>query len=66
MNPVMGMIKHPARAEVPPRHMTGPTADATETPADILATAARELPGYRIRRRLFWRYTQVYDAPGTR
>lgn len=62
-NPVMGLIKHPARADAPPTHMTAPTADPQETLADIRAAAALELPGARIRRRLFWRYTLVYDAP---
>ncbi|WP_063050897.1 class I SAM-dependent methyltransferase [Nocardia arthritidis] len=62
-NPVMGLIKHPARAETLPPHMTAPTVEPAETLADIRAAAARELPGARIRRRMFWRYTLVYDAP---
>ncbi|MGK8523829.1 class I SAM-dependent methyltransferase [Nocardia asteroides] len=62
-NPVMGVIKHPARAAAPPAHMAAPTADPKETLADIRAAVATELPGARIRRRLFWRYTLVYDAP---
>ncbi|WP_332838786.1 class I SAM-dependent methyltransferase [Nocardia bovistercoris] len=62
-NPIMGMIKHPTRAAAPPPHMRAPTADPEETLAEIRAAAALELPGARIRRRLFWRYTLVYDAP---
>ncbi|MER6004987.1 class I SAM-dependent methyltransferase [Nonomuraea angiospora] len=62
-NPIMGLAKHPARADAPPPHMTAPTAEAQETLADIRAAAAQELPGARVRRRLFWRYTLVYDAP---
>ncbi|MDX3108698.1 class I SAM-dependent methyltransferase [Nonomuraea angiospora] len=62
-NPIMGLVRHPARADVPPLHMTAPTAEAQETLADIRAAAAQELPGARVRRRLFWRYTLVYDAP---
>ncbi|WP_330276640.1 class I SAM-dependent methyltransferase [Lentzea sp. NBC_00516] len=62
-NPVMGMIKHPTRAEKLPPHMTAPTAAAKETLDDIRAAAAQELPGARIQRRLFWRYTLVYDVP---
>ncbi|MFI7226481.1 class I SAM-dependent methyltransferase [Nonomuraea angiospora] len=62
-NPIMGLVKHPARADVPPLHMTAPTAEAQETLANIRAAAAQELPGARVRRRLFWRYTLVYDAP---
>ncbi|MCT9934878.1 class I SAM-dependent methyltransferase [Planotetraspora sp. A-T 1434] len=62
-NPIMGLVKHPARADALPLHMTAPTADPQETLADIRAAAVRELPGARIHRRLFWRYTLVYDAP---
>ncbi|MFG3436693.1 class I SAM-dependent methyltransferase [Nonomuraea sp. NPDC047897] len=62
-NLIMGLVKHPARADAPPPHMTAPTAAAQETLTEIRAAAARELPGARIRRRLFWRYTLVYDAP---
>ncbi|MGK8506258.1 class I SAM-dependent methyltransferase [Nocardia asiatica] len=65
-NPVLGLVKHPARADAPPAHMAAPTADPKETLAEIRAAAARELPGARIRRRLFWRYTLVYDAPAER
>ncbi|WP_214416290.1 class I SAM-dependent methyltransferase [Sphaerisporangium fuscum] len=63
-NPIMGLVKHSARADAPPTHMTAPTADPRETLAEIRLAAARELPGARVRRRLFWRYTLVYDAPG--
>jgi SAM-dependent methyltransferase len=63
LNPVVGLIKHPARAAELPLHMTAPTADPQETLGDIRAAAAQELPGARIRRRLFWRYSLVYDAP---
>lgn len=57
-NPVMGLIKHPTRADAPPPHMTAPTAEPEETLADIRAAA----PNARIRRRLFWRYTLVDSA----
>ncbi|MBD3008254.1 bifunctional 2-polyprenyl-6-hydroxyphenol methylase/3-demethylubiquinol 3-O-methyltransferase UbiG [Streptomyces sp. 5-10] len=63
LNPVMGLIKHPARAAALPLHMTAPTTAPQETMGDIRAAAAQELPGARIRRRLFWRYSLVYDAP---
>ncbi|MEU1951717.1 class I SAM-dependent methyltransferase [Nocardia rhamnosiphila] len=62
-NPVMGMIRHPAPAEALPPHMSAPVADPRETLAEIRAAVAAELPGARIRRRLFWRYSLVYDAP---
>ncbi|WP_063057739.1 class I SAM-dependent methyltransferase [Nocardia sienata] len=62
-NPVMGMIRHPSRATAPPPHMSAPVADPRETLAEIRAAVAAELPGARIRRRMFWRYSLVYDAP---
>ncbi|MFF5011535.1 class I SAM-dependent methyltransferase [Streptomyces phaeochromogenes] len=63
LNPVMGLIKHPSRASAPPFHMTAPTTAPQETLGEIRAAAAQELPGARIRRRLFWRYSLVYDLP---
>ncbi|MFC5834489.1 class I SAM-dependent methyltransferase [Nonomuraea insulae] len=62
-NPIMGLVKHPGRADAKPLHMMAPTAEPQETLADIRDACAQELPGARIRRRLFWRYTLVYDAP---
>ncbi|WP_067971613.1 class I SAM-dependent methyltransferase [Nocardiopsis trehalosi] len=62
-NPVMGLLRHPAVADGPPPHMSAPTAEPRETLAEIRSAAARELPGARIRRRLFWRYTLLYQAP---
>ncbi|MEF2529415.1 MULTISPECIES: class I SAM-dependent methyltransferase [Streptomyces] len=65
LNPVMGLVKHPTRATTLPLHMRAPTADPQETFGDIQAAAAQQLPGARIRRRLFWRYSLVYDAPAS-
>ncbi|MER5219338.1 class I SAM-dependent methyltransferase [Streptomyces flaveus] len=62
-NPVMGMVKHPTRADALPSHMTAPTAAPQETLRDIRTAASVELPNARFRRRLFWRYSLVYDAP---
>ncbi|GAA2660513.1 class I SAM-dependent methyltransferase [Streptomyces aculeolatus] len=62
-NPLVGLAKHPARADTAPVHMTAPTAEPRETLAEIRNAAAAELPGARIRRRLFWRYSLVHDAP---
>ena len=42
--------------------MTAPTAPPETTLAEIRAAAAQVLPGARIRRRLFWRYSLVYTA----
>lgn len=41
--------------------MTAPTAEPGESMADVRRAAALYLPGSRIRRRLFWRYTLIYD-----
>ena len=62
-NPVMGLVKHPRRAHTVPEGMTAPTAPARESLAEISAEAALTLPGARIRRRLFWRYSLVWEAP---
>jgi len=37
--------------------------DPGETLADIRAAASRILPGARVRRRLYWRYTLTWTAP---
>jgi SAM-dependent methyltransferase len=63
LNPIIGLVKHPAPATEPPPHMRAPTAEPPHTLARIRAAAARELPGARVRRRLFWRHTLVYDHP---
>ncbi|MFC9894692.1 class I SAM-dependent methyltransferase [Nocardia sp. NPDC127579] len=63
-NPLLGLLKHPRVAERLPHAMTAPTAPPRETLTDIRAAARAHLPGARIRRRLFWRYSLVYDKPG--
>ncbi|MBT2267479.1 class I SAM-dependent methyltransferase [Rhodococcus erythropolis] len=61
-NPVVGVVKHRRVASEPLKAMTAPTADPRESMADVRRAAASCLPGSRIRRRLFWRYTLIYDA----
>ncbi|GAB3747875.1 class I SAM-dependent methyltransferase [Microlunatus parietis] len=59
LNPVVGLIKHP-RPVLRPHDQDGPempVRDPVETFSEISATARRVLPGARIRRRLFFRYT---------
>jgi SAM-dependent methyltransferase len=64
-NPVMGLIKHPRSAD--PAHRSAadqpsmPVRDPTATFAQIAAAARARLPGARIRRRLFFRYTIRWD-----
>jgi hypothetical protein len=43
--------------------MSAPTAEPQLTLAEIRQVAAQVLPGARIRRRLFWRYSLAYRAP---
>jgi ubiquinone/menaquinone biosynthesis C-methylase UbiE len=66
-NPVIGMIKHP-RA-VRPRERTldaqpvVPMMDSTTTFAEIAKAARAHLPGSTVRRRLFFRYTLLWEKP---
>ncbi|MFE1168541.1 class I SAM-dependent methyltransferase [Nocardiopsis sp. NPDC058789] len=63
LNPLVGLVRHPGAATEPPPHMRAPTREPEWTLDRIRAVAARELPGARVRRRLFWRHTLVYDHP---
>lgn len=63
LNPVIGLIRHPRRAVTTPTAMVAPTAPSTELYSDIHAALQERLPGVRMRRRLFWRYTAVWHAP---
>ncbi|WP_371855985.1 class I SAM-dependent methyltransferase [Nocardia alba] len=60
-NLVVGKIKHPHPSDQLPIEMTAPTTAPRETLTEIRCAAAEYLPGARIRRRLFWRYSLVYD-----
>jgi hypothetical protein len=44
--------------------MSAPVAAPATTLPEIRQTALRVLPGARVRRRLFWRYSLRYTAPG--
>ncbi|MEU3017826.1 class I SAM-dependent methyltransferase [Nocardiopsis sp. NPDC007018] len=63
LNPLVGLLRHPVPASEPPAHMRAPTREPEWTLDQIRAAVARELPGARVRRRLFWRHTLVYDHP---
>lgn len=63
LNPVVGFVRHPRRAAQPPTHMRAPTRAAAESFDEIRSVASEILPGIRMRRRLFWRYTAVWVAP---
>jgi hypothetical protein len=62
-NMLMGLAK--SRGQAAARvAMSARTAAPSASLAEIRAAAARVLPGARIRRRLFWRYSLRYTAPG--
>lgn len=60
-NIAMAWIKNKGRRAPRPVAMTAPTRPATTAFPDIVRDARRVLPGARLRRRLFWRYTLVWS-----
>ncbi|MFD0377909.1 class I SAM-dependent methyltransferase [Streptomyces sp. NPDC059525] len=62
-NIAMAWIKNKGRQAPRPAAMTAPTRPADMAFADIVREAHRVLPGARLRRRLFWRYTLVWHHP---
>ena len=66
-NHVVGLIKHPRPArpadEPAPGQPVMPVRDPTATFAQLAAAARASLPGARIRRHLFYRYTLRWDKP---
>ncbi|TDT29326.1 methyltransferase family protein [Streptomyces sp. BK208] len=59
-NAVTGWIKNKGRTACLPASMTAPVRPATMSYSEIVHEARRILPGARVRRRLFWRYTLVW------
>lgn len=66
-NPVIGMIKHPQRVHLPQRTPDAqpvvPMMDSTTTFAEIAKAARAHLRGSMVRRRLFFRYTLLWEKP---
>jgi SAM-dependent methyltransferase len=60
-NLLVGLLRSPG---VAPVGMSAPVAAAVSSLPEIRATARRLLRGARIRRRLFWRYTLVWELDG--
>lgn len=60
MNVAMAWIKNKGRKASRPASMTAPTRPATMSFTDIVRDARGVVPGVRLRRRLFWRYTLVW------
>ncbi|KOV66299.1 class I SAM-dependent methyltransferase [Streptomyces sp. MMG1121] len=64
LNMLTGWVKNRGRATARrPVSMTAPTRDPELTLTEIGREARRILPGARLRRRLFWRYTLLWRAP---
>jgi SAM-dependent methyltransferase len=65
LNPLVGMLKHPQPVTEPVDDVgpAMPVRDATETFAELARVVRRVLPGARIRRRLFFRYTLEWTRP---
>lgn len=61
-NMIIGLARtaHAAEARVA---MSAPTTPPQTSLAEVRQVAAEVLPGARIRRRLFWRYSLTYQAP---
>lgn len=62
VNLAMGLWKTSGQAEARVA-MSAPIAPIATTLAEVRAVAALVLPGASIRRRLFWRYSLVWQAP---
>ncbi|MET3803769.1 SAM-dependent methyltransferase [Nakamurella sp. UYEF19] len=63
-NPMVGFVKNRGRRPGRlPDGMMAPTADPVESLADIRTAAQVHLPGSRITRRLFWRYSLLHTKP---
>ncbi|KAA6213344.1 class I SAM-dependent methyltransferase [Streptomyces albofaciens JCM 4342] len=60
LNAATGWLKNRGRAAPRPVSMTAGTRPADMTFPDIVRRARSALPGARLRRRLFWRYTLVW------
>jgi len=63
LNPLIGVLRHPHRAHRVPDPMQAPTAAPAESFNEIHRAADSVLPGIRMRRRLFWRYTATWVKP---
>ncbi|MDX3458072.1 class I SAM-dependent methyltransferase [Streptomyces sp. ME02-8801-2C] len=62
-NLVMAWVKNRGRPAVRPVAMSARTRAAEMGFGEVVREARRVLPGCRVRRRLFWRYTLVWRQP---
>ncbi|GGQ01125.1 class I SAM-dependent methyltransferase [Streptomyces mutabilis] len=63
LNAATGWLKNRGRSAAPPVSMSARTRPADMPFADIAQQARTVLPGARLRRRLFWRYTLTWRRP---
>jgi SAM-dependent methyltransferase len=65
LNPLVGMVKHPQPVTKPVDDAgpAMPVRDAAETFTELSRVVRRVLPGARVRRRLFFRYTLEWTGP---
>ncbi|MDF9878075.1 class I SAM-dependent methyltransferase [Cellulosimicrobium cellulans] len=66
LNPLVGLVKHPRRArpgDAGPDAAGMPVREPQHSVDEIARTARARLPGVRVRRRLFFRYTLEWTAP---
>jgi SAM-dependent methyltransferase len=66
INPIIGLIRHPRRADALPDNMNAPAIPASESYREIRDALRAALPGVRVRRGLFWRYLATWHAPERR
>lgn len=65
LNPLVGLAKHPRPFRGGPQPPGVPVRSPEETYTQVRAVAERVLPGVRVRRRLFFRYTLRWDHPAS-
>jgi SAM-dependent methyltransferase len=63
LNPLVGLVKHPRVHRGGPTETRMPVKDPDHTFDQLRTTAQRVLPGARVRRRLWFRYTLRWDRP---
>ena len=66
LNPLLGLVKHPRRArpgDAGPDAPGMPVQDPGHSVDEVARAARVLLPGARVRRRLFFRYTLEWTAP---
>ncbi|UUU30371.1 class I SAM-dependent methyltransferase [Streptomyces sp. CA-210063] len=62
-NAAIGWLKNKGRSSPRPASMTAPTRTADMAFDDVVRETGTLLPGARLRRQLFWRYTLVWCQP---